>query len=291
MNTPPVDASTAPRSAPPPAVSIIITWKDRPVIGEMIRRNWPFLRNERYEVVIVNSGGNRQALDELLRGTSDGRLQIVEAWRERFNKCYALNVGVAASTGNSLFFLDADVVMAEDVVGMTSSLLDGRSFVTMKWLVESDPRTRSNVIGDISLTALLEITIPDGRKTLVETNLTRPSAGVRFGGGMIAMERRHFLAVGGMNSALEGWGFEDTDLIVRLQFALDLRRIQAGELTHLTHGDEERCLFGLSRAQSENANWLKSMVNYSTGNFTGTYATDVAAALKEARRSASPTGL
>ncbi len=276
MNSQPVNPSISHHSAPCADVSIIISWKDRPVIGETIRRNWPFLRNARYETVVVNCGGDRQALDSLLSGVGDGRLKIVDARRERFNKCFALNVGVAASTGVSLFFLDTDLIMAEDVVGMAVSLLDGTSFVTMKWLIESDPRTRTTAIGDIELAHITEIIVPGGRKTLVETNRLRPIAGARFGGGVIAMERRHFLAVGGMNSALEGWGWEDVDLIARLQLAVGLERIQTGELTHLTHGDDERCLRGLSKVQSENANWVKCMANYSTGNFVGTYRQDVA---------------
>jgi hypothetical protein len=277
LNSQSVDPSTGRQSTPPPAVSIIITWKDRPVIGRMIRHNWPFLGNERYETVIVNCGGDRQALDDLLSGVGDGRVRIIDSGREQFNKCFALNVGVAASTGGSLFFLDTDVIMAEDVVGMAVSRLDGRSFVTIKWLIESDTRTRSAVMGDLEMVQMMELTVQGGkRRILLETNRLRPIDGARFGGGSIAIERRHFLAVGGMNSALEGWGWEDIDLIARLQFALGLERVQAGEVTHLTHGDEERCLRGQSRAQSENANWVKCMTSYSAGNFTGTYLEDVA---------------
>ena len=78
------------------------------------------------------------------------------------------------------------------------------------------------------------------------------------------------------SSALEGWGWEDNDLIARLQFGLNLQRVQIGEVTHLTHGDAERSLGGLSKEQTEHANWLKCMANYAIGNFGGTYLKDVA---------------
>lgn len=266
-----------------PQVSIIITWKDRPILAETLRQNRPVLDSGQRETIVVNSGGDHAALQRLIDGVEIADLQIVDARLDHFNKCRSLNIGVAGSKGDVLFFLDADLLLQDDVIATAAGRLDGANFVTVRHLNESDPALRSDAFGEMELAFQMEITLP-GRKTVtLETNRRRPRQGSRGGCGMICLKREHFLAVGGMNSALEGWGWEDLDLIARLQFALGLERVQAGEVIHLSHGDDERWLHGSSKAETEKSNYKTCLANYAAGNFLGTYARDV----ESHRRSAS----
>ena len=73
-----------------------------------------------------------------------------------------------------------------------------------------------------------------------------------------------------------GWGWEDLDLVARLQIELGLRRSPTGSVVHLSHGDEVRALGGADRAASERANFSFCLANYNLGHFLGTYTDDVA---------------
>ena len=98
---------------------------------------------------------------------------------------------------------------------------------------------------------------------------------MRAGPGILLAKKHDLLEVQGYNSNLETWGWEDDDILVRLQYALRLRRVQRGAALHLTHGDDRRALHG-SGARSDRLNFLKCCRNYSNGLFLGTYCSDVA---------------
>jgi hypothetical protein len=86
-----------------------------------------------------------------------------------------------------------------------------------------------------------------------------------------------------MNSALTGWGWDDLDLVARLQMALGRQRRQVGQVTHLSHGDDARALAGLRRGESESRNFLACLAGYGIGDLQGTYEEDVAGAASALR--------
>lgn len=95
------------------------------------------------------------------------------------------------------------------------------------------------------------------------------------GSCLIRIKRRYFL-VSRVNSAITGWGFEDVDLQLRLQFALHLKSISVGEVVHLTHGDERRTVVSDSRWADHERNSGLCTENYRQSRFAGAYAADVA---------------
>jgi hypothetical protein len=133
---------------------------------------------------------------------------------------------------------------------------------------------------------VIELVTTDDRRVKVETNRTRFADGSRSGPGLILLAREHFLHVDGMNSQLEGWGWEDNDLVARLQLMLGLSERRAGSATHLSHGDHLRCVNGRSRMETANANIARSLARDAQGNFQGTYRADVAAWQARQRASA-----
>ena len=106
-----------------------------------------------------------------------------------------------------------------------------------------------------------------GRTATIEHRMT--SDGTRTGSGLIVVDREHFIEVQGFNSQLEGWGFEDYDLQIRLQLLLGLKRKTFGEAIHLSH----RSAF---RRETNSRNEAACFSNYKQGLFHGTYADDVA---------------
>lgn len=75
-------------------------------------------------------------------------------------------------------------------------------------------------------------------------------------------------------SALIGWRFEDIDLQLRLQFSAGLTLAAAGEVLHLTHGDDTRGIVAATRMDDHRNNSLQCLENYRRRDFLGTYLDD-----------------
>ena len=259
-----------------PALSVVIPWRDRPELASCLAHNLPLLASLDAEMVVASCGGDPALLGEALAGLSSPALRVIEVPAPRFNKGLALNLGAHAARAGRLFFLDTDVLLEEAFLPRALPRLDGRSFVTVRRVAESLPSPAAEAPGLAEIAWSVELVARGGRKARVETNRVRFRDGSRGGPGLILLEREHFLAVDGMNSDLEGWGWEDLDLVARLQLALGLKRRTEGRAVHLTHGDEVRDLGGRSRGASEQANFAQCLANYRLGCFTGTYGDDVA---------------
>jgi len=257
-------------------LSVVIPWCDRPEIATTLRRNAPHFTATGADVVVVNCGGDPDRLTEALSGELFSGLRRLDLPAPAFNKGLALNLGVAAAHSERLFLLDADIVLGEDVLAAGLALLAKPCFVTIDRVVESRPgpppeRTSLREVGHI-----LELVGPRNRRIRLETNRARFRDNSRSGPGLLLLAREDFLAVDGMNSDLEGWGWEDLDLLVRLQFALRLPRRSVGSVVHLSHGDEVRSFEGPTPGANEQRNYAMCLANYGFGHYRGTYEDDVA---------------
>jgi predicted glycosyltransferase involved in capsule biosynthesis len=253
--------------------SIIITWKDRPDIRLALQANASVFANSKLEIIIVNCGGNIRILKDAIRGLPFNIILISTRLRT-FNKCYAQNIGVSQSTGRLLLFLDADVIIENDFIDRIPQVLRKDQFLTLAAIRESQDLSKT-ITSEFEVAFHTELRVPGYGHLRVETNRARPLAGIRSAPGIIAMRREHFIAIGGANSRLSGWGWEDLDVIVRLQFTLKLKRIQAGIGRHLSHPNSVRILNNNSRTNSELKNFLACIANYTTGSFQGTYVKNI----------------
>ncbi|HEU4595555.1 MAG TPA: galactosyltransferase-related protein, partial [Pyrinomonadaceae bacterium] len=127
-----------------------------------------------------------------------------------------------------------------------------------------------------STTARRELMLADGRRIeIVTSRISFPSRS-RKGQGLLFLRREDFLTVGGMNSDLTGWGWEDNDVAARLQMALNLEPREAGHALHLSHADDKRYFRdGLSRADNDELNFMACLARYERGLIYGTLDADV----------------
>ncbi|WP_257448151.1 galactosyltransferase-related protein [Archangium lipolyticum] len=257
-----------------PELSVIIPWSNRPELETTLRRNSRQFTACPAEVVVVNCGGDPELFRRVLGARPFPGLRGVELPGVGFNKSLALNVGVGTARAERLFFLDTDIVLGADLLGPALTQLGRRHVVTVDRTFESQRkpgRERSNLV---EMAYSVRFVDAKGRSAQVETNLMRPRENSRSAPGLVFLRRKHFLAVDGMNSDLSGWGWEDLDLLVRLQLELGLSPRRSGSVTHLTHGDEHRDLQGQSRAASEHLNFARCLECYRVGHYRGTYTDD-----------------
>lgn len=204
---------------PMPLFSVIIPWADRQELEPALLWNRTAFIRHGVEVVIVNAGGDVSDLAALLQRTRVSNVRGVSLPGATFNRSLCLNVGALLSRGDFLFFLDADIVLTSDIFSEASGPLESSSrFVAVGRILESKPRKRfvsaSQPAGpDWSFLAdhihTIEMITKDGRRAVLRR---RTSPGLTHAGdGLVLVRKDDVVRVGGLNSGLLGWGYEDTD--------------------------------------------------------------------------------
>jgi glycosyltransferase involved in cell wall biosynthesis len=270
-------------TAPAPAsasLSIVIPWANRDELGRTLRANGALARAHGFELVVVDCGGDAGRCEAALVA-AEVPVTLVEVPCDGFNKALALNLGAHAAAGEALMFLDADVILDDGWLSDALAAVADGAFVTVARVRESQPE--ADPVGGQGLRALahlVEFETESGAIVRVETNRREFGDHSRGGPGLIVLRRADFLAVDGMNSDLLGWGWEDVDLVARLQLSGVARRVSLGSALHLSHGDELRAVDAGDRHRSERSNFGVCLANYRLGHLRGTFTDDMQSCLE-----------
>lgn len=260
-----------------PSIAVVIPWRDREELGTTLSANSAPFQENGFEVIIVNCGGDQTRLRALLPNTGL-RLTVVDLVVASFNRSLALNLGSHVSKSRYLLALDADILVESRTASLLVRSASETHVITIATVRESAFTGRTNPnshLKDIIRTEVLDFVWRDGKRTKVQ--VSRHRLGLqRAGSGLMLVSREMFVRVGGYNSGLIGWGFEDIDIVTRLQRVCCLRRRQIGYVTHLTHGDQVRDTAESGDIIDCNMKNLRRTVSrYGKGNFRGTLAEDV----------------
>jgi hypothetical protein len=214
--------------------SVLIPWSDRPQLEVSLDRNLPWLMRHGVETVIVNAGGDYDRLMSIVKSAPLLDVVAVNLPGATFNRSLCGNVGALVSRGKYLFLMDADIILMSDIFSEAfEDLQSGSRFVAIKTIRESSPRQPQVWPGLAEIVCTTELRLVDGTRAVLRARYS--PRGVRGGDGLVLVAREHFVGVGGLSSDLTGWGYEDTDLQLRLQLLLGLVRCEAGGVIHLTH--------------------------------------------------------
>ncbi len=255
--------------------SVLIPWADRPVLETTLRENRALFARHGVEVLVINAGGDRDALIALLRRAAIPNLRALDLPGAAFSRQLCLNIGARQSRGEFLLLLDADVMLRSDIFADAVDSLRSRAcFVSIQYVFESDPdhvdlpkRPELSFLARVIMST--ELVTHDGRRAITRDNIV-PGKSMPTD-SQVLLGREDLRRVGGFNSALVGYGYEDTDLQIRLQFHLGLERLDIGEAVHHTHDAS-----GVDR-QAWRQQYLTSVENYRNGRYLGTLDEDAAA--------------
>lgn len=258
------------------SLSVVISWRDRKELGRCVESLSRMLNGRDAEIIVVNLGGTRELLNVQIAGFEN--IKIVEKESEWFNKPLANNIGAHAARGDYLFFCDCDILFenAEFLELYDMVCASNKTFGTLAGVRETDPNSR----GGRNVACFgyeLNIRIANGASVRIVDNEEDIQDGTRQAPGLLLVKRNDFDAVGGYNSALDGWGWEDQDMICRLILHTRLERVNYGKVFHISHSDEARLqAFPMKdRWESRDRMFRRALNNYDEGRFTGTYAMDV----------------
>ncbi|GAB2178954.1 glycosyltransferase family 2 protein [Dongia sp. agr-C8] len=189
-----------------PRFSIVTTCKGR---LHHLKESLPrFLKQRDTEVIVVDYDCPDGTGDYVRRVHPEAKVVAV-ADAPIFNISHARNLGAEAATGDWLAFLDADVMVAP------------------------------NMLQRIATTLKLQGIKPQAR------TYYRFKSGMLSLFGSCLVRREDFLAVQGYDTVIQGYGGEDNDLYARLERNKVARGSLDGKLieTCLDHGQEERVQF------------------------------------------------
>jgi hypothetical protein len=257
-----------------PTLAVITSWKNRAELRASCAANAELFNRMAAEVIVVNCGGEDASLRAIMESTGIQTGTCVSLPVAAFNRALANNIGASLTAAPVLWFLDADIVANDAVLRDSLALLEReRCFVSALRVRETGSA------GFVLLPHVAEHTVhqdfvfKDGCRARIVTH--RSTDGTRYGSGLLFVKRRDFVAAGGFDSSIAGWGFEDLDLIIRLQVVAEVRPLAVGEVLHLTHSDDSRTVDGMARQVSNKRNMQHAFQGYSRGFGNGTYLLDV----------------
>jgi hypothetical protein len=255
-------------------LSVVTTWCDRPELALTLPHNLAVLQAFRaeFEILIVNEGGNLAELSALVRQLGSSQLRLIDLPGQPFNKPEALNIGALCSTGDRIFMVDADILLTIEVLATVNELQLSGNFVTIRTVTESRPTASALRLRELIHT--VEYVCHGGQRASIEYRVGADNS--RSGPGLILVNKSDFISVGGFNSALGQWGFEDYDFQLRLQFALRLQRVTVCTLVHLSHRRYWEDSPDGKKSDSNRRNQAIAETNYSKRHFLGTYSEDLA---------------
>lgn len=237
--------------------------KDKPATSLIIAvYNWPealelclasVLRQTELpgEVIIADDGSGPAVARIIERYRPQLSVPLKHIWQpdEGFKLSQIRNKAVAASSGEYIIQIDGDLILHPSFVrdhmavirkdyfvggsrvfmdqSLSSKLLSGRHARVS--LFESGIRNRLNGLHAPWLNRLLHSFVPSKGKTNIR-------------GCNMAYWRSDFIQVNGYNEDFQGWGREDTDLVLRL-YSLGLNRMFfkfRGIVFHLYHKEADR---------------------------------------------------
>jgi glycosyltransferase involved in cell wall biosynthesis len=255
--------------------SVVVPWRNRPELQETLGLNAPLVERHAQEVLVVNCGGDVRQAQAAIEAQSLSNVRHILVPAPDFNGPLARNIGALLSAAELLFFLDADIVLESDIFAQAEPLLDlGRRVVTIRTVRESRPRDRSLPACVSEIITTQKIVFRDGRRVRL-VNFAGTD-GSRCGPGLLLIKRTDFVDAGGFNSELAGWGYDDVDLLIRLQLSAGHRVVAAGTVLHRSHGDDVRAIRHGSAVQNSQRNRLHCFANYARGDYRGSYERDAA---------------
>ncbi len=254
-------------------LSIVIPWCNRQELRDCLQALGELCRTLTFEIIVVRQGGDNAACHQYIQDSAMSNLRLIDIGNTDFNKSRCLNIGVAMARSERIFLCDCDVLVHDELIDAALHALIPGCFVTVMRGVETKPSEHPEVLHALPClqerVVTTELLFSQGRGAIFETRQTSDGRSLA---GLLFLRRSDYVAVGGANSRLQGWGFEDYDLQIRLQVELGLRMVSLGAAIHVTHQVTNEA----SRYRSGVRNALRAFSQYNEENFLGTYNQDIA---------------
>jgi len=256
-------------------ISIIITHYNRlPHLQKMLKHNSSVFNELRVEVVIVDFPDNSSGLDGVLKEYSYLDIKLVNI-SGRFNKSRGINIGVDQCFFEKIFLLDVDILINRSDLDEVINNVCFKKIIMIQKVEEIERQAvKKSPILD-NRTSFIQFSTIDNRLISVKKSHYNYDEGYSQGTGLIALMKEEFIKIGGMDSEIVSWGWEDVDILIRHIFKFDSEIVELGSVKHLTHENNLRNIIRQEKQQSELNNSITCIQKYEEGIFKGSFEKDV----------------
>ena len=245
-----------------PSVSLILTTYNWPEALSAVLDTIRAQRQIPLEVLIADDGSSESTRQCIARYRRDFPCPVIHVWHEDhgYQAAKIRNKTVERATGDYLIFLDSDCLLRPDFVECHARLARPGHFVAGNRVLLSEAYTREVLAQNIKVTDRSPFSFRrdqvNRRWSMLNLPMgvfrrLRPRSWKGVKACNMSMYRADFIAANGFEENFEGWGYEDSDLIVRLLNA-GLRRTSgrfATTVIHLWHSSNKSLL--------EEGNWIR----------------------------------
>jgi glycosyltransferase involved in cell wall biosynthesis len=213
------------------------------------------------EILIADDGSRAQTKELIEQFQKNSPIPIRHFWQEDkgFRKSKILNKSIAATNSEYIIQVDGDCIMHPQFV-KDHCLAAQKDVYLYGSRVNILPEAVS-VVFDKGLTVfnMFSKEIKNKTRTLhipFLSDMYKPHEGIsgKFRGCNVSFWRQDFIAINGYNEDYEGWGREDSDLVIRMgNNGIKAKRLRyAGIVYHLHHKVNSKENFELNdRMQNE----------------------------------------
>ena len=238
-------------------ISVVITTYNRPDALEAVMRACFMQDDKRFEIIIADDGSTANTRARVERLAAGAPVPVRHVWQpdQGFRAAMARNRGILAATGEYIVFLDGDCIPQRDFIARHRALSQPGHLVSGSRILLSEALTRRVLEQEIDLatvpaTARLAWRARGDMNKVLQLFLRWPDIGRtskrfrwrRIKSCNLAVWRSDLERVNGFDESFVGWGYEDSDLVLRL-FHAGVRRKDgafATEVFHLWHREAQR---------------------------------------------------
>lgn len=240
-----------------PSISVIVTTYNWPQALDRVLAGLAQQSYRQFEIIVADDGSTAQTAQLIAQWQQRLPFPLQHCWQpdEGFRAAMSRNRAAALAKNDYLIFLDGDCVPLVHFVARHAQLAQTGWFVAGNRILLNQAFTEQVLASHLpieqysfwqwtkaQLTGKCNRLLP-----LIHLPLgpLRKLAPMRWQGAKtcnLAMWRQDYLAVNGMDESFQGWGFEDSDLVIRLQRA-NIKRKSAKygvPVIHLWHPEQDK---------------------------------------------------
>ncbi|MEO7579554.1 MAG: glycosyltransferase family 2 protein [Massilia sp.] len=241
----------------PHKISVIITTYNRPDALEAVVRACFDQSDRGFEIIVTDDGSGEATRACMARLMAESPVPIQHVWQadQGFRLNLARNRGILASSGDYILILDGDCIPQRDYIAQHRRLAEPGFMVTGSRILLSPGFTARALAARSDLHALgvselLRLRTGGDINKLLQLLVKLPDVGRRkdrftfrrIKGCNMAMWRADIARVNGFDASFTGWGYDDSDMTLRLFNAGVMRKdgAFATEVFHLWHREAPR---------------------------------------------------
>jgi glycosyltransferase involved in cell wall biosynthesis len=238
-------------------ISLIVTTYNRPDALEAVLEGCFGQTDRDFEIIVADDGSGDATRECVARLAARSPVPLKHVWQPDvgFRLAMSRNGGIVASTGQYIVIIDGDCVPQRDFIAQHRRLAQRGFMVTGSRILVSPEFTQRALAEKISLPSLalrekLSLRAAGHINKVLQLLLTLPDVGRgrkrftyrRIKGCNMAIWRSDLERVNGFDASFSGWGYEDSDLVLRLFNAGVMRKdgAFATEVFHLWHKEAQR---------------------------------------------------